>query len=119
MIGTKPVSNPTISSLAACALLAATALLASGCQHAKLAPGASEVRVISPDGASRQGCVRLGKTMVEVPAKIGFIPRSEKKVAAELETMARNEALQLDGNAVAPTGGVSEGQRDYSIYRCD
>jgi hypothetical protein len=117
--GSRNHSNPAIPALAACALLAAVALLAAGCQHVKPAEGASEVRVISTGEASRQGCVRLGETMVEVAAKVGFISRSEKKVAGELETMARNEAPKLNGNAVAPTGEISEGRRDYTIYRCN
>jgi hypothetical protein len=107
------------AAFAACALLAAPALLASGCQHVKPVAGASEVRVISADDASGQGCVRLGETMVEVADKLGFIPRSEAKVSAELETMARNAALELAGNTIAPTSEVREGKRDYIIYRCE
>ncbi|MBW2272430.1 MAG: DUF4156 domain-containing protein [Deltaproteobacteria bacterium] len=99
-------------------LLAAAALLASGCKHVEPAPGASEVRVISADEANRPSCRRLGETLVEVPAKVGFVSRGKDKVAAELETMARNSAVGLEGNAVAPVGEVEEGKREYGIYRC-
>ena len=116
MTGSKLLSVPA---LGACVLLAAAALLASGCKHVKPAEGADDVRIISTDEASSQGCVKLGETMVEVMAKLGFIPRSEETVGAELDTMARNAALELDGNAVAPAGEAKNGKRDYTIYRCE
>jgi hypothetical protein len=44
--------------------------------------------------------------------------RTQRKVHEELESLARNEAATMGGNAVAPTGEPAEGRQSFDVYRC-
>ena len=90
--------------------------LPTGCRLVALESGANEVRVV--DGATSQGCEDLGETTVKVPGKIGFVSRKTSTVEAELDILARNASLDLDGNAVAASGPVEDGERSYRVLRC-
>ena len=87
-----------------------------GCNHVPLESGAEDVRVIQASEAS--GCDRLGATSVKVLAKIVGFKRSEEKMSKELTTLARNAALEKQGNAVAPESEISDGGQKFGIYRC-
>jgi hypothetical protein len=96
--------------------LIATALSAGACSHVKLDPGAEAVRQV-PD-TEMSACKRLGKTNVKVLAKVLIFNRGADKVAQELETMARNEAVLMNGNAVAPESEIEGGRQTFGIYSC-
>jgi len=94
----------------------AAALLCGACAWVSLEPAAESVRVRSQGDVT--GCERLGKTHTRTMDRIGFIPRRASRVHQELERLARNEAVNMGGNAVAPLGDALSGEQDYGIYRC-
>ena len=96
--------------------LATAALICGGCSYVSLQPQAQDVRSIA--SAEMGDCDRLGKTTVKVLAKVLGIHRSRVKVAGELSTLARNEAVLMEGNAVAPESEIADGRQVFGIYRC-
>ncbi len=101
-------------------------ITAIGCRMVTLNEGAGEVIVLAdPDSdaseeekAIASTCEELGRTRVSVLGKMGFIERNPEKVARELDTMARNAAADLGGNAVVATEGIADGGRRYLVLRC-
>ena len=87
-----------------------------GCTWVPLQPQAEAVRARAQGDVS--GCERIGKTHTRTVARVGFIPRSDAKVRKELETLARNEAVRMGGNAVSPLESPLSGEQEYGIYRC-
>ncbi len=91
-------------------------LFLAGCSFVGLTPGGEAVRVV--DGSAASGCEEVGKTHVEVLDKAGILSRKQAKVHDELDTLARNAASDLGGNAVTPAGPVDSGKRTYRVLRC-
>lgn len=100
------------------ALVAALASAAlGGCTWVKMEPAATRVRVL--DAAANTGtCTRRGEIGVSVQHKVGLYRRGELKVRDELETLARNEAIGLDADAVQPLGEPVNGEQRYLALRC-
>ena len=90
-------------------------LSVTGCTWVHMAPGASAVRVTS---AVPSGCEKRGEVEVSVKHSIAFIERNPLRVRDELETLARNEAPGLGGNAVQPLDGPEDGRQRYAVWRC-
>ena len=65
-----------------------------------------------------KNCKLLGKTTVSVKADIASIERNKEKVKNELETLARNNAINLKGDTVVAITNIHKGQQVYNIYRC-
>ncbi len=64
-------------------------------------------------------CEKLGATHSKTSDTVWIFARSDRKVKAELETLARNEAAEMGGNVIVPRGPVSvDGRRSYDVYRC-
>jgi len=97
-------------------LLLSLPLLATACSFVALDPGAEQVEL--RDEASVVVCERIGRTTAKVMNKVLFFHRGEEKMGEELATLARNSALELQGNAVAALGPIREGRQDFGIYRC-
>lgn len=88
----------------------------SACTWVKLTPGAEKVRVLSAQEV--QSCTKKGKTTVSVKADVAGIERSQEKVKTELETLARNSAVELNGDTVVPTSEIKDGKQTFDVYRC-
>jgi hypothetical protein len=65
-----------------------------------------------------RACERKSRVTVSVKDRIGGIARNEDKVRGELETLARNEAARVGGNAVAAESEPTDGSQVFLIYRC-
>lgn len=91
-------------------------VLFSGCTWVKPSPGAENVQVLN-DGEISQ-CQSLGRTTVSLKAKILGIKRNSEKTRFELETLARNSALNLEGNTIVVDSDIENGHRSYRIYFC-
>jgi hypothetical protein len=63
-------------------------------------------------------CEKLGKTAATTADRVVFFARSKRKVNEELETLARNEAARMGGDAVVATDSEKEGRRSFDVYRC-
>jgi len=88
----------------------------TACTWVKLTPEGEKARVLSPTEVHR--CKKLGTTTVSVKATILGFERNKKTIGKELETLARNRAMDLKGDTVVPQTKIEKGQRTYIIYRC-
>jgi len=64
------------------------------------------------------GCKYIGKTTVKTAAKLAGLKRHDHKVLVELETLARNSAIDLKGDTIVAVGTPVDGRQLYEIYRC-
>ena len=97
----------------------ATALLTlavTGCSWVSPTPSAADIRILDADRIKH--CQRLGSASASSLAKVGFINRSRDKLQRELNTLARNEAVKLGGNAVVAESPIEKGQQHFGVYRC-
>lgn len=100
---TKPVL-----AIALCSLLGA-------CSLVEPIPGSNRV-IMSNDLNS---CTVIGETSVKVlETVLGLNIRKEVAIQDELQTLARNEAIAINANAIWPTSEVSEGSQTYNLLRC-
>ena len=86
------------------------------CTFVSLDPGAESVDVLDEQTAAV--CERIGRTSAKVLEKVLFLPRNEAKMGEELSKLARNSAIEMEGNAVAALGPIEQGRQDFGIYRC-
>ncbi|MEJ2418466.1 MAG: DUF4156 domain-containing protein [Exilibacterium sp.] len=87
-----------------------------GCTWVKLDPEAENVRTLYASEAA--SCQRLGITASKSMSKVGFVNRSQEKLKTELNTLARNEAAKMGGNAIVAKSDVEEGSQRFIVYRC-
>ncbi|WP_218943617.1 DUF4156 domain-containing protein [Exilibacterium tricleocarpae] len=98
-------------------IVASIILVASaGCAWVELTPGARDVAVISAEEA--EGCKLVGRTTARSLDKVAFVSRSERKLAVELATLARNDAAEMGGNAVVAQSAIEDGARRFAVYSC-
>ena len=91
-------------------------LTLASCTWVNLTPEGEKVRVLSADEV--HSCVKKGKTTVSVKADVAGIERDRDKVKEELETLARNSAVDLQGDTVVPTSEIENGKQTFDVYRC-
>lgn len=99
--------------LGACSLVAA---VASACTWVKPVYEAKDVALVKP--AHIVQCKKVGSTNSSVPHKITFIPRGKKKVAEELLTLAKNEAVRVGGDTLVADGPGTQGNQNFLVYKC-
>ncbi len=94
-------------------------LFSAGCTWVKVTPEGEQV-VLLPDSALiPPSCERLGQTRSHTRARLGLFKRDQEKIATEQATLARNEAARMGGNAIVSLDSSEDGDRLFSIYRCD
>ena len=93
----------------------ATLVLAS-CSFVSLNPDAKGVTVAS-DAKALSLCKFIGDTTVSLWSKADTF-QSENTVDNQLDTLAKNEAYKMGGNAVTPDSKIVDGQRTYRVYNC-
>lgn len=91
-------------------------LVLPACTWVPLTDGGARVQLRTLEQA--QACEHKSRVTVSVKNRIGAIPRSEDKVRGELETLARNEAARVGGNAVAAESEPADGRQVFVVYRC-
>lgn len=91
--------------------------LATACTWVPMDPGAGSVRVLAA-GAAPTGCEKRGEIEVSVKDRIAFYERNDLRVREELETLARNQALSVQADAVQPAGEPREGSQQFTAWRC-
>ena len=65
-----------------------------------------------------RACEQKFRVTVSVRDKVAGITRNQDKVRGELETLARNEAARVGGNAVAAESEPTDGRQVFLIFRC-
>ncbi len=99
-----------------CVLLGLSVALVGACTWVQPESGATQVRLLEPHQVTN--CEHLANTTVSVRDRVGAVQRSPGKVEEELTTLARNSALDVNGDAIVPDGPVRDGRRRYTIYYC-
>jgi len=94
----------------------ACTLAVSACTWVKPTPGGEKVRLLS--SAEVDSCKNLGTTTGTLKDTIAGVQRSEEKVNKEMQTLARNSAAEMGGDAVVPIGKVHNGQQTFEVYKC-
>lgn len=95
---------------------AAAVALTTSCTWVKPIEGADDVALISAERA--KSCERIGAAIVMTADEVGIIDRGDRKVATELLTLAKNQAVKTGGNAVVEGEVIREGEQRFLIYRC-
>lgn len=88
----------------------------ASCSWVQLEPGAEKVRVLSEQEV--EPCKRVGKTSVSVQSSVAGVPRKESVMARELEKLAKNSALNVNGDTIVPITEIVDGERSFAIYKC-
>ena len=88
----------------------------SGCTWVPLTDEGARVQLRTQEQA--RACEHKSRATVSVKDKIAGIARNEDKVRGELETLARNEAARVGGNAVAAESEPTDGRQIFLIYHC-
>jgi hypothetical protein len=91
-------------------------LLVFSCTWVKLTEKGEKTRVL--DAAEVIDCRKLGKTTSVSKAVVARMQRSKEKLQKELETLARNSAVDLKGDTVVPVGVPIDGKQVFEVYRC-
>ncbi len=88
----------------------------SGCTWVKLTSEGENVTVMS---SADPACKKVGSTTSIGRSEVASVDRNKAKVATELETLARNHAAGMGGNAIVVEGPVTEeGQQTFAVYKC-
>ncbi|MGD8567716.1 MAG: DUF4156 domain-containing protein [Gammaproteobacteria bacterium] len=91
-------------------------LLLASCTWVKLDKEAESVMVKQKSEVA--DCRKIARTTVSLRSKILGIERSKEKVQRELETLARNSAVDYEGNAVVPSSIIKDGKQSFDVYLC-
>ena len=91
-------------------------LPALACTWVPLTSEGQNVRVLEADAVT--DCQKVGVVTSKTSDRIMIFARSDRKIREELESLARNEAVGLNGDAVVPVGAESEGRQSFEVYRC-
>jgi hypothetical protein len=63
-------------------------------------------------------CQSLGTVTSSTKDTVGFIDRSEEKMAGELVDLARNKAASMGGDTIVAEGPAEGGSQTFRLYKC-
>ena len=100
-------------------LATALPLIFGGCTWVTVpsAPGAAN-HVATLDASQSAKCQLLSKSDLSVGTAIGSFQRLPADVAADLQTLAVNSAVDAGGDGVSPLTDVKDGHQTFGIYKC-
>ena len=87
-----------------------------GCNWVPLTSEGENVRVLQESAVAH--CKHVGKVTSKTSDRVLIFARSDQKVHSELESLARNEAVDLNGDAIVPIGAETDGRQSFEVYRC-
>ena len=97
-------------------LMVLTATLLNACTWVKLDDAGQRIRVAYNGGV--EACQNLGDITVSVKDRVGPYQRNAIKVRDELESLARNQAVELQADTITPLGEPKDGEQRYRALRC-
>jgi hypothetical protein len=92
-------------------------LSALGCTWVPLTSEGENVRVLQASAVA--DCQKVGKITSKTSDRIWIFARTDQKIREELESLSRNEAVDLNGDAIVPIGAVTDGRQTFEVYRCE
>jgi hypothetical protein len=90
--------------------------IVSGCTWVDLKPEGKKVRMLTPPEVGR--CKYLGRITSNTAATVGIFARSKDTVQEEVDHLARNNAADMGGDTIVPTGPLIDGEQSFNVYRC-
>lgn len=87
------------------------------CTWVKLDDAAKRIRVMDASD-SLSACEDKGEITAAVEDRILSVKRERTKVLDEVEALARNSAVELGADTIAPSSELAGGERRYRAYRC-
>ena len=87
------------------------------CNWVPLTIEGENVRVLQADAVA--DCQKVGNVTSKTSDRIIIFARSDRKIREELESLSRNEAVGLNGDAIVPIGTESGGRQSFEVYRCN
>ncbi|WP_096084549.1 DUF4156 domain-containing protein [Agaribacterium haliotis] len=90
--------------------------LTTACTWVKPQEGADNVALVKDSHVAN--CERLGKVNVAVKHDVVGLERKRSKVAEELLTLAKNEAVKMDGDSLVSLAEPEQGSQPFAVYRC-
>ena len=97
-------------------LLALLPALLTACSFIPKNPGADKVLVLPLERV--KNCVELGQTKVQVLDRVGFLARRSAYIEADLQRLAKNNAVDMGGDTVSALTGVINGRQTFGVYKC-
>lgn len=91
-------------------------LATTGCTWVKAVPGSSRVTLVQAEHVTQ--CRSVGTTVSQVKEKVGLVHRNEAKVTEELLQLAKNSAVEMDGDTLVAESGPIEGTQKFRVYNC-
>jgi hypothetical protein len=88
----------------------------TGCTWVDVKPQGEKVRVLTPQEVTH--CRLLGRVTSNTAASVLVFVRGREKVQEEVYRLARNNAGDMGGDSVVPTGPLIEGEQSFNVYRC-
>lgn len=99
-------------------LLAAIVSVTSACSWVKVSDQGASIAVAN--AANVRNCEKVRTVGVRVKDNfVGSMKRSPEKVATELTNLARNEAVQFNGDTIVPVSLAQDGRQSFDVYRCN
>jgi len=98
------------------AMVVLLSLYVAACTWVDVSPQGEKVRVLTANEVN--ACEHVGKTTVNTAAKLAGLERHAHKVQSELNTLARNSAVEIGGDTVVPVDTPVEGRQVFEVYRC-
>jgi Domain of unknown function (DUF4156) len=108
--------KPSIKAAYSIAIGTAALASLSACTWVKPTISAENVRVAYDGNVS--GCRAAGDISVSVADKVAFYHRSDLKVRDELETLARNQAVQIPADTIKAASEPKDGAQNFNAYVC-
>jgi hypothetical protein len=87
------------------------------CTWVPLTDEGQSVRVLRAEATA--DCEKVGRIGSQTADRVVIFARSDQKVREELESLARNEANGLGGDAIVPIGTATNGRQSFDVYRCE
>jgi len=88
----------------------------AACTWVDPTPQGEQVRLVPRDRVA--DCRQVGELSTFTKAEVAGVSRNADKVRRELDTLARNEAADMDADTIVATGPVRDGRRSYFAYSC-
>jgi len=98
------------------AVICITCLSLESCTWVELTKQGEAVVIKTQDDITQ--CQKVAKITASLKSKILGFDRNETKVKTELETLARNKAVEYRGNTLVASSEIQEGEQNFDVYVC-
>jgi hypothetical protein len=86
------------------------------CVFAPVSPEGEKVSVLGASEVTQ--CQKVGTASSKTADRVVIFARTDRSIQEEVESLARNEAAGLGGDAIVPTSPIVDGRQSFDVYRC-